>query len=712
MLKDLSIKNIKSFKKEANLKLAPLTLIYGLNSAGKSSLWKFLISLSRSLMRGSGKNFIYFGTPNFANPTTISFDPNEESSFGFKFDTLYYGDREKDLDLDKGLKFEFTFINTSVDPSLSNELELIKDIEKKIYEKETFLQDEKEQLLNDIYKIKKKAEQIESSKKEKKVNDDKGVFLENLNILRENKIFAKYKIIRLQYPLIKIAERARGENPLKTAQNKNQSKKRHEDEIANILESFFNGKFKRQFGYETSKENWNEQIDGPYKNQIVKYDFLGPNGPFDINVNSGDYERTNYLFLPIEISSDPFFWKEHFDFLQYLKKIILNKRSGLYWTKPEDKKISEMTIEETIDKIKTEDIKESFIPKHLEEKKIKQIYESYFEENLEYTNTYYSLRGIDANKQIPEVKQKFDTVVKAMMTDSIDEFAKIMANDFKYHIMRSSSFIPNHKLYGGFVYGEIFDSLCTKFVDSYIAMDQEDKEANEFFKNYSLFNKYSIDDQLKNLYRFEQKELRSFTENSRSSYSRDNVPSEVMTEIINSNEDNKKQIVKLLKKIGLPFEINTQEDEKGNTVMGFANKNIYGTLKNIPLTQSGNAIQSIIDIFVDLIRSENRTIIIEEPENKIHPNIQGNLIEIISDRVDFGDVNNKVIIETHSEHFILRIQKLIREGKLLPEEVAINYVYLDENGEGSKIDYMKLDNKGKFVTRWRHGFFSERLKEI
>ena len=185
-----------------------------------------------------------------------------------------------------------------------------------------------------------------------------------------------------------------------------------------------------------------------------------------------------------------------------------------------------------------------------------------------------------------------------------------------------------------------------------------------------------------------------------------------MTEIINSNEENKKQIVKLLKKIGLPFDINTQEDEKGNTIMGFANKNIYGTQKNIPLTQSGNAIQSIIDIFVDLIRSENRTIIIEEPENKIHPNIQGNLIEIISERVDFGDVNNKVIIETHSEHFILRIQKLIREGKLTPEEVAINYVYLDENGEGSKIDYMKLDNEGKFVTRWRHGFFSERLKEI
>ena len=168
MLKDLSLKNIKSFNKMANLKLAPITLIYGANSAGKSSLWKFLMSLSRSLRRGSGKNFINFNTPNFANPTTISFDPSEESSFGFKFDTLYYGEKEKESELDKGLKFEFSFINTSVDPSLTNELELIKDIEKKIHEKETFLKDEKRQLLNSIYQIKKKAEQIEGSKKAEK----------------------------------------------------------------------------------------------------------------------------------------------------------------------------------------------------------------------------------------------------------------------------------------------------------------------------------------------------------------------------------------------------------------------------------------------------------------------------------------------------------------------------------------------------------------
>ena len=108
--------------------------------------------------------------------------------------------------------------------------------------------------------------------------------------------------------------------------------------------------------------------------------------------------------------------------------------------------------------------------------------------------------------------------------------------------------------------------------------------------------------------------------------------------------------------------------------------------------------------------SENKTLIIEEPENKIHPNIQGNLIELITEIIK--DNSNNIIIETHSEHFILRIQKLIREKKVDPNFVSINYVYLDENGEGSKIDHMEIDHDGKFKKKWRHGFFNERLKEI
>ena len=124
--------------------------------------------------------------------------------------------------------------------------------------------------------------------------------------------------------------------------------------------------------------------------------------------------------------------------------------------------------------------------------------------------------------------------------------------------------------------------------------------------------------------------------------------------------------------------------------------------KEIPLEQSGNALKSILLLLADILRSKESVIILEEPENKLHPKIQGNLIELLSGLADQN--KNQIIIETHSEHFLLRVQKLIRNKNLKPDQVAINYVYLDENGMGSKIDHMELDQNGKFKNKWRHGF--------
>ena len=51
MLSKLTLKNIKSYKTESELHLAPITLIYGRNSAGKSTLWKLLRVLYLSEFR-------------------------------------------------------------------------------------------------------------------------------------------------------------------------------------------------------------------------------------------------------------------------------------------------------------------------------------------------------------------------------------------------------------------------------------------------------------------------------------------------------------------------------------------------------------------------------------------------------------------------------------------------------------------------------------
>ena len=54
MLTSLLIKNFKAWQDTGDLKLAPLTVIFGPNSSGKSSLGHFLLALKRAEGKRSG----------------------------------------------------------------------------------------------------------------------------------------------------------------------------------------------------------------------------------------------------------------------------------------------------------------------------------------------------------------------------------------------------------------------------------------------------------------------------------------------------------------------------------------------------------------------------------------------------------------------------------------------------------------------------------
>ncbi|MDC5641068.1 AAA family ATPase, partial [Acinetobacter baumannii] len=56
MITNYSIENFKVFLTEANLKFAPITLIYGPNSSGKSSIIQSLIVLRESLIKNNQSN--------------------------------------------------------------------------------------------------------------------------------------------------------------------------------------------------------------------------------------------------------------------------------------------------------------------------------------------------------------------------------------------------------------------------------------------------------------------------------------------------------------------------------------------------------------------------------------------------------------------------------------------------------------------------------
>lgn len=55
MLSNIKLNNFKSFSSETEIPLAPITLIYGPNSSGKSSIIQSLLALKQTLI-GNNKN--------------------------------------------------------------------------------------------------------------------------------------------------------------------------------------------------------------------------------------------------------------------------------------------------------------------------------------------------------------------------------------------------------------------------------------------------------------------------------------------------------------------------------------------------------------------------------------------------------------------------------------------------------------------------------
>jgi predicted ATPase len=109
-------------------------------------------------------------------------------------------------------------------------------------------------------------------------------------------------------------------------------------------------------------------------------------------------------------------------------------------------------------------------------------------------------------------------------------------------------------------------------------------------------------------------------------------------------------------------------------------------------------------------------ILIEQPELHIHPRLQTNM----GDLFIVASARRQFLIETHSEHLILRALRRIREtnaGELdegappfTPEKLSV--IYVDATHAGTTFERLRVDETGEFVDRWPHGFFEERAKEL
>lgn len=130
--------------------------------------------------------------------------------------------------------------------------------------------------------------------------------------------------------------------------------------------------------------------------------------------------------------------------------------------------------------------------------------------------------------------------------------------------------------------------------------------------------------------------------------------------------------------------------------------------KGINVAGMGEGISQILPIITSSLRDEGETLIIEQPEIHLHPAAQTGLGDLFVDSVIKSEFGRQIIVETHSEHLLLRVRTRIAKGDIPPEKVSILYVER-ENNETS-VTRLNLNGRGHF-DKWPNGFFDEAYQE-
>ena len=83
----------------------------------------------------------------------------------------------------------------------------------------------------------------------------------------------------------------------------------------------------------------------------------------------------------------------------------------------------------------------------------------------------------------------------------------------------------------------------------------------------------------------------------------------------------------------------------------------------VSINDVGFGVTQVLPIVVEAVLAKDKLITIEQPELHVHPKLQSNLADLFIWSSIAG--NNTFLVETHSEHIILRLQKYQRSGQLL-----------------------------------------------
>lgn len=816
VIKEISIENLKTFVSQQKLNIAPITLLYGENSSGKTTVLKaFDIILSifgHDMTRpvtDIGKNIYESDIKKNLSPERInilsSFGDNKPIKIKFKIDLKLPMSLGNSMLLDKkNLKEKTLYYETLIAPKKISEA--IDFSRKRSYKKEINLCEEIEVSL-DIKFFKNNKNSIENTSK-----------VDKIKINYKDETFITYKRVNKNYHYIENENITGFINP-----------KEREKYLKNYI--------KEQDFFTSSKGYSDYIVDIDQNSQIIKRTFEVYKQILNGDKNRlrkikriisfyNDYFKTKYLYeinqkfedvelkklkifecvAKIILSNEDYDIEDikrldHFDIDQmnnFLNKKLLaniNKKSifllANLLSNIKNHDINNLEIllakennKENFSKILIESFKEyrlrftrssysiNMFPKAIIEKNKENI--KVYDEEFEKSNNF-TLPGVQLLSSIifhlnHFIKQEFkNNCLSKNQTwrgykfprqelDGICKSPHSVINQCIHSILEVSDNIqstsPNstEETFSIFTLNDLNKSEKLTLMKQFTMannLDQEDVKKNKElllkaakdFKKEKIAEKYNkpeeeiIDHETGE---YKDDELDIFYDPTEFSRQKKNISElgpagEYFNNIIINNNKQRKRLNKILKQffdleiilVNLKyFDKFSKSDQKAvRQVMRESNFEFrsindkfimirdfkFKKKFNIHGVEIGKGPSNIFPFLLQILDERpNLTFAIQELENNWHPKYHSKLIMVLIEIFKISN-NKNYILETHSELFILQIQKLVQKGILKPSDISVNYISRSKNGH-SQITNIPLNSNGGFEKKWPGGFFTERME--
>ncbi|MCR4316670.1 MAG: DUF3696 domain-containing protein [Planctomycetes bacterium] len=134
----------------------------------------------------------------------------------------------------------------------------------------------------------------------------------------------------------------------------------------------------------------------------------------------------------------------------------------------------------------------------------------------------------------------------------------------------------------------------------------------------------------------------------------------------------------------------------------------------VDIMDVGSGVSQVLPAITQVFNVPEGTIVVlENPELDLHPSAQSDLADAIIDALqaeERGKCRNiQLIIESHSEHFLRRIQRRIADETIRDESVAAYFCHVTE--DGAKLERLEIDEYGN-IKNWPNNFFGDEMGEV